>query len=128
MKEKKQEMEWKEGVWKGRAAYTHIHLAAGARKAQLVKVQGGHREEGAEQGWDGLVEAVLGWAGLGWSRPAGAVPGLQPPGYGLRAQSLSPRPCSVVSTADTRPTQSPVKPPVIGQAHSGGGGLRQDQS
>lgn len=64
-KRKKQEMEGKEGVRKGRAAYTHIHLAAGARKAQLVKVQGGHREEGAEQSWDGLVEAVLGWAGLG---------------------------------------------------------------
>ena len=63
-KKKKQEMEWKEGVWKGRAAYTHIHLAAGARKAQLVKVQGGHREEGAERSWDGLVEAALGWAGL----------------------------------------------------------------
>lgn len=36
-------------------AYTHTYLAAGARKAQLVKVQGGHREEGAEQSWDGLV-------------------------------------------------------------------------
>lgn len=43
----------------------HIHLAAGARKAQLVKVQEGHREEGAEQSWDGLVWPVLGWAGLG---------------------------------------------------------------
>lgn len=57
-------MEGNERVWKGRAAYTHIHLAAGARKAQLVKVQGGHREEGAEQSWECLVEAVLCWAGL----------------------------------------------------------------
>lgn len=50
----------KNWVWWGRATYTHIHLAAGARKAQLVKVQGGHREEegeggGAEQSRDGLV-------------------------------------------------------------------------
>lgn len=42
----KQEMERKERVCKGQAAYTHVHLAAGARKAQLVKVQGGHRKEG----------------------------------------------------------------------------------
>lgn len=62
----------KNWVWWGRATYTHIHLAAGARKAQLVKVQGGHREGGgAEQGWAGL-----GCAGLGWSRPVGAVLGL----------------------------------------------------
>lgn len=82
-KKEKQETEGNERVWRGRAAYTHTPIAAGARKAQLVEVQEGHGEEG---GWEWLVEAVL-----GWSRPAGAVLGLQPPGYGLRAQSLSPR-------------------------------------
>lgn len=44
---------------------THAHLAAGARKAQLVKVQGGHKEEGPERSWECLVEAALGWVGLG---------------------------------------------------------------
>lgn len=40
----------------GWAVCKHIHLAAGVRKAQLVKVQGGHREEEeAEEDWDGLV-------------------------------------------------------------------------
>lgn len=51
------------GYGKGRQ-HTRIHLAAGARKAQLVKVQGGHREEGAERSWEWLVEAVLRSAGL----------------------------------------------------------------
>lgn len=40
----KPEKEGNERVWKGQAEYTH--LAARARKAQLVKVLGGHREEG----------------------------------------------------------------------------------
>lgn len=64
-KEKKQEMEGKEGVWRGWATYTHVHLAAGARKAQLVEVQGGHREAGAETGWSRLCCDVLCRAGLG---------------------------------------------------------------
>jgi len=67
----------------------HTHLAAGARKAQLVKVQGGHKEEGAEQSWDGMGWSRLCWAGLGqrvqsWasslqamgSKPSPRVPGL----------------------------------------------------
>lgn len=60
-------------VWgesgRGWAGNSHVHLAAGARKAQLVEVQEGHREEGAVQSWEGLF-----YAGLGWSRPTGALP------------------------------------------------------
>lgn len=62
--QKKQGMEGNERVWKGQAAYTHAHLAARARRTQLVKVLGGHREEGAEQSWEWLVEALQRWAEL----------------------------------------------------------------
>lgn len=72
--------------------------------------------------------AGRGWAGLRWSRPVGAVPGLQPLGYGLKAQSLSLRHCSVVSIADTKPRQSLVKTQVIGQKHSERGELKLDKS
>lgn len=89
--------------------------------------EGAGRPQGGG-GWAELGWAGLGCAGLGWSRPVGAALGLQPPGYGLQAQSLSPRPGSEVSTADTRPMQSLVKPPVNGQTHCGVGGLKQDQS
>lgn len=57
-------MEGNERVSKGQAAYTHAHLAARARRAQLVKVLGGHREEGAEQSWEWLVKALQCWAEL----------------------------------------------------------------
>lgn len=56
-KMEKPEKEGNERVWKGQAEYIHTHLAARARKAQLVKVLGGHREEGAEQSWEWPVEA-----------------------------------------------------------------------
>lgn len=57
MENGKKTKEGNERVWKGQAEYIHTHLAARARKAQLVKVLGGHREEGAEQSWEWPVEA-----------------------------------------------------------------------
>lgn len=110
----------RKGSWRGWAKESCIHLAAGARKAQLVEVQGGYREVGAVQSWDGLVCAVL-----GWSRPVGAAHGLQPPGYGIQAQFPSPTHCSVVSTVDTWPMQFTIKLWVSGPAHFAKGELTQ---
>lgn len=73
----------KNWVWWGRATYTHIHLAAGARKAQLVKVQGGHREE--EGG--GLSRAGMGWSRLCW---AGLGQWVQCWAYSLQAMGSKP--------------------------------------
>ncbi|TNN84696.1 hypothetical protein EYF80_005111 [Liparis tanakae] len=87
-----------EGCHRGCRGFTSDTLLfplcrAGARKAQLVKVQGGHKEEGAEQSWDGMGWSRLCWAGRGqrvqsWasslqamgSKPSPRVPGLL---YGL---------------------------------------------
>lgn len=82
-KSEKQGMDGNEGVWKGQAAHTHTHLAARARKAQLVKVLEGHREEGAEQSWEWLVEALQCWAEL--LSASGCSPG--PPSSRLWASS-----------------------------------------
>lgn len=64
----------------------HIHIYTYSSWSQKSAAGGGAGRPQGGGGWEWLVDAVL-----GWSRPAGAVPGLQPPGYGLQAQSLSPR-------------------------------------
>lgn len=119
------EKEGNERVWKGQAEYTH--LAARARKAQLVKVLGGHREEGwGGGGWTELGVASGGFrtVRLSCSRPVGAVPG--PPASGLWAHSPVSQSQELLSGLNRWHCQR--SPPVKAQAsgrHTEGSGFMQ---
>lgn len=101
----KPEKEGNERVWKGQAEYIHTHLAARARKAQLVKGLGGYQEEGAEQSWEWPVKAFAAFirAALGQ--------GVQ--SWPTRLQAMGSQPSFSISGAApwSQPLTLPVQPP-----------------
>lgn len=110
----KPEKEGNERVWKGQAEYIHTHLAARARKAQLVKVLRGHREEGAEQSWEWPVEA---FAAFSW-----AAPGQRVQSRPTRLQAMGSQPSFSVSGAApwSQPLSLPMQPPTRVKSHASG--------
>lgn len=97
------EKEGNERVWKGQAEYTH--LAARARKAQLVKVLGGHREEG------GLNRAGSGqWRLLHCSAELLQAGGCSPRPTRLRAMGSQPSFSVSGAALWTQPLTLPTQP------------------
>lgn len=115
------------GKWEGmeRAGWIHTHTPS-SKSQKSAAGEGAGRPSGGG-GWTELGVASRGFRSvrLSCSRPAGAVPAHPPPGYGLPAQFLSLRSCSVVSTTDTANAAPLSKPKPVVDILRGEGSSKQ---
>lgn len=115
------------GKWEGmeRAGWIHTHTPS-SKSQKSAAGEGAGRPSGGG-GWTDLGVASRGFRSvrLSCSRPAGAVPAHPPPGYGLPAQFLSLRSCSVVSTTDTANAAPLSKPKPVVDILRGEGSSKQ---